>query len=242
MNLANRIGQINITLILLLLAIGPLPISGNEKRPDFTGTWQLNEELSEDPREKMREAMSQSRGSRGGGGGRGGGGRGGGGFGGPGGGFGGPGGGGPGGGGGQTRGEAPGGDRESRQEAMRTLQEAFAILEIAHQEPLFRVRYADEREDVLYTDGRSFERTLARGEVASASGKWKSRERIVVKVQVEDRGDVTETWELIPDAGQLWLTVKTEGDGRRPGFEFRRVYDPVTSDEELPGDTASPSE
>ncbi len=40
----------------------------------------------------------------------------------------------------------------------------------------------------------------------------------------------TETWEWVPGANQLWLTVKTSGSGRMPGFEVRRVYDPVAVD------------
>ncbi len=236
------------TAALLIAAVGsPATGSDTAKRNDFTGTWQLNEELSENPREKMREAMSsrgggRGGGGRGGGGGGGGGGRGGGGFGGPGGGggFGGLGGsggfGGPGGGGGRGGsggrggpGGAGGGSREEMQERMRVLEESFQLLEISHREPELIVRYGDEREETIYTDGRGFDRTVGRGELVEATARWKGKERIVVKAEGE-RGKVTETWEWVPDAGQLWLTVKTSGSGRMPGFEFRRVYDPVEVD------------
>ena len=215
---------------LLLVAAAGLPAAGDPaEHNDITGTWQLNEELSENPRDKMREAMS-SRGGRGGGrgggfggpgggggfgGGRGGGGRGGG--------FGGP-------GGGRGPGGAGGANREEMQERMRALEESFQVLEINHQEPEMLVRYGEERQETIYTDGRAFDRTVGRGELVEATAKWKGKERIVVKAEGE-RGKVTETWEWVADAGQLWLTVKVSGSGRMPDFEYRRVYDPVAADE-----------
>ena len=191
----------------------------------------------------MREAMA-NRGGRGGGG-RGGfgGPGGGGGFGGPGGGggFGGPGGGGgfggPGGGRGGFGGPGGGaeggrgGNRQEMQERMRALEESFQVLEIQHQEPELHIRYGEQREETVYTDGRTFDRVIGRGELAEATAKWKGDERIVVKAESE-RGKVTEIWEWVPDAGQLWLTVKVSGSGRIPGFEYRRIYDPVQATEE----------
>ena len=97
-----------------------------------------------------------------------------------------------------------------------------------------RVRYGEEREEVIYTDGRAFERIVGRGEPAEATAGWKGEERILVRAEGE-RGKVTETWEWVPDARQLWLTVKVSGAGRMPGFEYRRVYDPVTADEQFAG-------
>ncbi len=236
-----RLGLISAAL-LLTAAGAPASGAGKTEPTDFTGTWQLNEELSENPREKMREAMSSRRGGGfgGPGGGRGGG------FGGPGGGpgggrggFGGPGGGrgGPGGGFGDPgggRGGPGGGSREEMQERMHALEESFQVLEINYQEPELRIRYGEQREETIYTDGRTFERTAGRGEPVEATAKWKGTERIVVKADGE-RGKVKETWELVPDAGQLWLTVKTEGSGRRPGFQYRRVYDPVAAEDQQAG-------
>ena len=70
-----------------------------------------------------------------------------------------------------------------------------------------------------------------RGELLEATAKWKGGERIVVKTE-RDEGKVTETWEWVPGPGQLWLTTKMEGSGRRPTIEFRRVYDPAAVEEE----------
>ena len=46
---------------LSLLLIGSLQTDTSlaAERPDFSGLWQLNEELSEDPREKMRESVGR---------------------------------------------------------------------------------------------------------------------------------------------------------------------------------------
>ncbi len=216
------------------LLLWPSPaVAAAAERPDFTGTWELNEEQSDKPRDKMRQA----RGGRGGGGfggpggGRGGGG---GGFGGPGGGRGGGGGGfgGPGGGRG-------GGDREAMRERRRELQESLRVLEITHTEPelvLHATSGTDTggadtsgRDQTLYTDGRDFYRRTLGGDLAEAKAKWKEGERLVFKMKRGEAGKVTETWELTPGGRQLYVTVKTGGGGRMPETELRRVYDLVES-------------
>ncbi|MEM7351718.1 MAG: hypothetical protein AAF657_13055 [Acidobacteriota bacterium] len=228
---------------LVSTAISTTVIRGadDSQRPDFTGAWQLNEELSDNPREKMREAMQNRGGGRGARGGPGGG-RGGGGFGGGrgGGGFGGGRGGGGFGGGSSGSGSGGQGGFEAMQERQRAQQERIRQLEITHTEPAFQVRFADASEETYYTDGRPFDRTLGRGESVEATGKWKGKERILIKAEGE-RLKVTETWELVTDAGQLWVTVKTEGEGRRPSFEYRRIYDPVESGSHQPGSNQSGS-
>lgn len=71
--------QVLIGSALPMLLIGSLQADTSlaAERPDFSGDWQLNEELSENPRDKMMEKMGGGRG-RGGSGGKGGGGMGGG--------------------------------------------------------------------------------------------------------------------------------------------------------------------
>ena len=128
-----------------------------EVRPDFSGVWKLNIEASDDPREKMREAMRRRRGGYGGG--RGG-------LGLPGGVPGGPAGGGiggsPGGGGGgwgrhrgasSPNGPGDAGSQPSK-ESLRLLNEELAEIAIVHQDPQLTVRYADKRQEVLWTDDR----------------------------------------------------------------------------------------
>ena len=57
-------------LALPILMLGVLLASASlaAEQPDFSGTWKLNQELSENPRDKMMEGMSKGRGGMGGGG------------------------------------------------------------------------------------------------------------------------------------------------------------------------------
>ncbi len=205
------------------LLLAPSPSAAAAERPDFTGTWELNEELSDNPRDKMRQA----RGGRGG-------------FGGPGGGrsggFGGPGGGrsggfgGPGGGRGGGFGGPGGGDREALRERMRELQESLRVLEITHADPELVLQAESDRDppgrdQTFFTDGRDFYRRTLGGDLAEARAKWKDGGRLVFKMKRGEAGKVTETWELAPGGRQLYVTVKTGGGGRMSEMELRRVYD-----------------
>ena len=179
-----------------------------QERSDFTGTWQLDEELSDDPREKMREAMRDRGGGRGGGFGRRGGGRGGG--------FGGR---------GSSGGERGGGP-------MRDLAQGAEQLTITHQEPSFRVVDAAERERLVSTDGEAHELTTPAGDLVELSAEWKRGDRLELVMERPERPKMTETYELVAEGTRLYVTIEIEGQGRRPSLEFRRVYDRILPDEE----------
>jgi hypothetical protein len=183
-------------------------------RPDFSGTWKLNADLSEDPREKMRDARGSSGGRGGGGfGGRGGGG----GFGG--GGRGGMEGGGMGGGG--RRGGGDSGDRGV--DGATRLGETLAaqkVLTISHKDPELVIRDLNGRSRTFFTDARKLEEERAEG-TAKIQTKWKDR-TVVVVTKVGSR-ETTETFERAADGSHLFLTTKIDG-GRAP-LSFRRVYD-----------------
>ena len=191
-------------------------------RPDFSGTWTLNEDLSEDPRTKMREA----------GGGRGG--RGGGGF------------GGRGGDGGRRprrrrrrrRGRRPataedgGGDGASR------LGETLAaqkVLTISHKDPELVITDLNGRSRTLFTDARKVEEERAEG-TAKIQTKWKDRS-IVVVTKLGDR-ETTDTYERAADGARLFLTTKMEGG--RGSFSFRRVYESALTPLPAEGGAAEP--
>jgi hypothetical protein len=190
-------------------------------RPDLSGTWRLNEDLSEDPRTKMQEA-----GGRGGGMGRGGGGggEGGGGFGGRGGMGGGGGRGGTGGGGGR-RGGGDSGERSG--DGAMHLSETLAaqkVLTISHKDPELVIRDLNGRSRTFFTDARKVEEERSEG-TAKIQTKWKDRS-IVVVTKLSDR-EITDTYERAADGARLFVTTKMEG-GRAP-FSFRRVYEaPLT--------------
>jgi len=194
-------------------------------RPDFSGKWTLNEDLSEDPRTKMQEAG-------GGGGGRGGGrGGGGGGWGGRGGGGGGYGGRGGMGGGGQRGGEDSGdssGDSDRSSRLAETLA-AQKVLTISHKDPEVVITDLNGHARTFYTDARKVEEERSEG-TAKIQTKWKDR-TIVVVTKAGNR-TITDTYERAADGARLFLTTKMEG-GRR-SFSFRRVYEaaltPVPAD------------
>ncbi len=230
---ALRFGQTFTLFALLVIFTSPAQASESNRseRPCFSGTWQLNEEMSENPRDKMKESMGSRRGGMGGGmgGGRMGGGMGGGRGGGMGRGMGGGKGGGRGGMGGDR-----GGDREEMRARMQAIEEGIRRLEIDHEDAVLTIRYDSGAEQAIYTDGRSFEMENPMGEVVEATAKWKKNERVVVKMDTEHGGRITEIYELVPVAHQerLFVTVELPGNGPMPSIEFRRVYDPVATESE----------
>ena len=215
-------------IVLLGLGLGLDAEAADDKRDDvdFSGEWQLNEELSDDPREKMQEMMSKRRSGRGGGGGsqRGGGGggqrsgdgRGGGRQGG------GSGTGGPGGGGlgedGQRRG-GPFGDPE-----------AAKSLSIAYDAPRLTIIDAAERGRVLYTDGRKVNRDYGEGRLVEVKARWKKG---VLEVERKgERGSQRERYRLSEDGQRLTLESRIEM-GRMGKFEIERVYDRAEASAEI---------
>jgi hypothetical protein len=201
-----------------LLLVGNLAARAVEKaneRPDFTGTWQLNNEESDDLREKMLEAR-QGRGNGSGGS------RGGGGFGGPPagrGGMGGP----------RGRFGGRGGGDRGDMGAPPLMREALERLVISHSDPEITISYGDGRLLVLYTDGRKIERESPFGEVLVFKTKWKE-DRIVVKRRSEGRPEVTEIYELSPERERLFVTLEFEPPRGGGQITLRRVYESVDAD------------
>ena len=224
-------------LCLALVARGeePEPATGSGVEVDFSGTWELNEELSDDPREKVREAMGFRSGRGGGGRGGLGAGRGGGlgaGRGGGGGGLGaGRGGGGDGGRAGGPEGGGRGGGGQERGGGGEGGLEALKTLRVEHLDPQIVVLDANDRETQLYTDGRSFERRTRRG-VRECTAEWKRNGRLKIETEDEERSQ-TEVWELVAEGKRLYITVEFEV-GRGTEVEIRRVYDLVEVVEEVP--------
>jgi len=200
---------------MLLMTASPSPIFAETERADLSGVWILDEELSEDPMEKMRESrrsgggMSGGMGGGGRGGGTSGGGRGGGGM------------SGGGRGGGTQGGESP----EGMRGRMGRMREAVKQLTIVHADPALSITTADGRERVLSTDGKKtgFETAMGSGEVWA---KWKGEARLVVSMVVDDR-ESKEIYELTAGGEMLKVTVKTAGMGPMGSVEFTRIYRPA---------------
>lgn len=189
-------------------------------RPNLSGEWTLNRDLSTNPR-------PPEEGRRGGDGGRDRGGPGGGERGGFPGGFGGGGGGGfPGGGFGGGPSSA---DyerlREQMQEAQRLLTDAATSMVVVHADPKLVITASDGRTRTLYTDKRKQKASNGNADVQT---RW-DNDRIVAETKVGSI-KVIETYALVMEGQQLIVTAKIDvpdmGRGRdRPAQELRRVYD-----------------
>jgi len=197
-------------LALPILMLGVLLASASlaAEQPDFSGTWKLNQELSENPRDKVMEGVS-----KGGRGGQGGGTRGGGME------------GGKGGGGMRGGGSGRSGEREGMQERSSEREQRIQQITIVHEEPSLRFRYGDGIENLFYTDGRMTE-DLEAG-LLEARASWKKGERLEIERDTAQGGTVTEKYELSDDGSQLFVKTKMEGNGQSPKISFQRVYDRV---------------
>lgn len=213
-----------ITLALTLLFLPALAqaekASKKKQPPDLSGSWTLNEAMSESGRDKMREKMANRRGGRDGG-------RGGGGFGGPPGGGrgggrgGGSGGGGRGGGGGfGGPGERRGGDRGG---PMVAIDEGVDRIELVQTDDQLSITYSDDRLRILLTDGRKDKRTGAMGDVVTTA-KWNQDGELVVKAKTQ-RGKVTEIYKLDDEGERLLVDITI--DGPMGEITFYRTYDPT---------------
>ncbi len=185
-----------------VLCLLPGGILASEERPDFTGSWVINEELSENPRDKMRQSMGGGR-SGGGGSGMGGGGRGGSGM----------------GGGGRGGSGMGGGDREAMRQRFADAAAKAGRLEITQGEEL----------SILYADG-SLRVIPVDGEVGDIKSHWKG-DRLVVELKGEAGRRIRETLRLAEDGAQLHVTTRMSGDLNRPTISFLRVYDMAVAEE-----------
>ena len=198
--------------------------------PDYSGHWVYNVSLSDDAREKMREARS---GSGGGGGGYGGGGYGGGGYGGRGGGYGGGmggrGGGGYGGGGGGY-GHHGGGGGGSRGGSSTPSDSDMKQGKSSVFNPPLELKVAQTAAEIdvddmvgkvrkLYPDGKKYKADDGDSEVKSS---WHDG-KLQVETKKSHGGSVTETWERVPDGSRLIVHVKLEGSFGK--LELKRIYD-----------------
>lgn len=204
-----------------VLVVSPFAQEPPQMRPEVSGEWARNADLSTD----LRAAAEGRRGGgpeggppgRGGGGGFGGGGRGGGGRGGFAGGLG---------------GDRGGGDsekmREQMQQARRLLDDAPASMVVVYSEPKLSMAAPDGRTRTLYTDRRKQKINNGNAEVQA---RWDDG-RIVAETKFGSI-KVAETFVLSSEGRQLVVTVKMDGGGGGRGgageLQVRHVYDRVSS-------------
>ncbi|HEY6333723.1 MAG TPA: hypothetical protein VI756_30680 [Blastocatellia bacterium] len=219
--------------------------------PDFSGKWQINHDKSDDARTKIREATSGGSGfgRRGGMGGGGWPGRQGGGYGTP------PFGGGnsqgyPQGGGSTQGGSQDGssdgtngqsGDDQQQRQQRRAGNFAYLLnepqtLDISDKEPVFTMNqtFAEDQGQgqpgtrTIYTDGRSMDQKDAQGDQQQSTAKWNGK-KLVVAIK-NDRGTITETYELESGGKELKVTTKVENTRLGRSVTVKRVYDQAKAD------------
>jgi hypothetical protein len=190
-----RVGCALIALVIVPLLV-PAFVTAGDEHPDFSGTWLLNEELSDDARKLVREAILARRGQ----------------------GMGEPGRGRPGGPGGDRGSWSRMGEMRDR---MRQMEEGIQRLTIAQSESEMTIRNAIDREYVIFADSRKRTRKGAFGPVETQA-TWKKRSLVIID-EPEQGAMVTRTYFYRRDDPHLYVMVKVEGRG--PVFEYQRVYD-----------------
>jgi hypothetical protein len=166
--------------------------------PDLSGTWQLNEDLSQTPQQSMHQGPEGAPPEgRGGGAGR------------RGGRF-------PGGGGGGRRPE--GGGPPDRRADFEAAEKTMTIVWAA---PQLTITYPGGRQRVLFTDGRKVKEERPDGKTVKTQASWTDTGSLEV-VTKTDHGTRTEIYEITNDGRRLFVLIGFEGRGPR---QFRRAYD-----------------
>ncbi|MGA8222770.1 MAG: hypothetical protein WB780_14050 [Candidatus Acidiferrales bacterium] len=184
-------------------------------KPNLAGLWKLNRSDSDDPRQKLQQANSNSRGQ----GGRGG-------WGGPNG----PGGqGGPGGptGGGQRNGRGQDSDGQSEAGSMLT---DLSYLTISQTTASVKVLTDSSHVLAQYPLGDQGSPNTSDNSQNSktATSQWQG-DQLVVVTPGANGGKITRTFEMSSDGSQLYLTTRMEGGRLKQPVVFRLVYDPSNS-------------
>jgi hypothetical protein len=191
--------------------------------PSLAGNWTLNKDQSDDPRQKMREAMGNSGNGPGAGGG------------------GGTGGGGGFGGGGGRRGGGQGGGR-----GQGDMNAEFSQLAIVQTATSAKVTGSSGRVLAVYdsskSSGSSDSGTAGNSNDASnsdssetggrqnapAAAAWQGTQLVAV-TQGRRGGSTTRTYELSPDGSQLYVTTKIDNPRFQQPVTYRFVYDATKS-------------
>jgi len=187
-----------------------------QSRPDFTGIWSLNPDVSDNPRERLKEAMQARRRSKGGGHGMGGSmGR----------------------GGGMGRGMGGGGRKSPDRMGGRGMQpsadslsliSADEQIDILHEEPMLLITDENDQRQRFFTD--------LRGSSVSASGGFQQRvsvagwegETLVVETILNSGARLTRSYQFDTETDQLVIaSLANLPEGQ--SVSYRLVYDRTKS-------------
>lgn len=192
----------------LVVGSMPAPAAKPQSRPDFSGHWLLNAKASDDPQERVKNAMKQARsggqGMRGGMGGMGRGGM---------------------GGGRQGRGSAEGmGGRSTMPSGdMTALTTVAKRLVIAHEDPMLLIVDENEQRQRLFTDFRGASVSASGGaQQRVAVAGWEGAE-LVVESRMRHGSMLVQQYRVDAETGQLMVSSAVQfPEGQ---VAFRLVYD-----------------
>jgi hypothetical protein len=210
----NRAALVSIAAVCVFVAAMHAAPASDTDKPDFSGTWALDRNISTDPAQiDFAPAASSNRPQRGGFGG---------------GGFGGFG-GGRGGSRQRTNGDSSEGLTQTEQERLKALTDqlktATGTLVISHHEPDFVVNDAQNHTLFLHTTGVNDDNNVGTTTVSSST-HWDGS-RLVTECVLGSRLTLVYTYTLLPNTKQLVVRVSRKaGDRQRAGQDVRLVYKP----------------
>lgn len=200
-------GRVALGLIVLGACLGAAPVPGKsdaERQPaDLAGNWQLNEDLSQDPR-AGRPPEGRGRGRRGGG---------------------------PPPGGAPRRRGFGGQEPAAPPDLITAMAGGAKSLSIASEGIELRLVYGEDRRRILYIDGRKIRQEDEEGKEIVRQARW--REGHLEIITRSERAKITEVWTLTNDRKRIFATVEVDLSGPMPSRSFRRVWDRVVSTDGL---------
>lgn len=188
----------------------PTPVVNPQSRPDFSGHWTLDAKASDDPQEKVKEAMKQARsdgqGMRGGGG---------------------MGGGGMGGkrqGRGSQEGKGMGGRSEMPFDDRAALVATAKTLDITHEDPMLLIADETDRHQRLFTDFRGVSVSASGGGQPQAAVAGWEGDVLVVESRMNHGSRLVQQYRIDAETGRLMISSAVELPNRQE-VTFLLVYD-----------------
>ena len=188
----------------------PTPVVKPQSRPDFSGHWALDAKASDDPQERIKQAMKQA---RSGGQGMRGGGMGGGGMGGK----------------RQGRGsqEGMGGRSEMPFDDRAALVATAKTLDITHEDPMLLIVDENDRHQRLFTDFRGISVSASGGAQPQAAVAGWEGDVLVVESRMNHGARLVQQYRIDAETGRLMISSAVELPNREEAT-FHLVYDRLT--------------
>ncbi|MFQ5718564.1 MAG: hypothetical protein ACE5IK_03355 [Acidobacteriota bacterium] len=117
------------------------------------------------------------------------------------------------------------------------LADGFESLSIRHEAPILSIHQADGRVRSLRTDGKKQREQTVNGRVV-VSTRWKKDGRLIVTTGTDWGRETTETFTILPDTGQLRVTLDVYAVGGLPEVHVQRTYDRAGQAVRAPADPA----